>query len=116
MKKPYPYIKNNWMTMETPRGAEANAIVYSLVKSALANHLKPYHYFSYLLTAMPNLDLDPSKEALDDFMPWSKVLPQIAIKRLRQLRNNSKNNQFSVNAQVGCEKLIVFFFVKVWRV
>ncbi|MEG2285731.1 MAG: transposase domain-containing protein [Eubacterium sp.] len=69
--------------METPRGTEANAIVYSLVKSALANHLKPYYYFSYLLTTMPNLDLETSKEALNDFMPWSKVLPQDCYKTLK---------------------------------
>ncbi|MEG1106994.1 MAG: transposase domain-containing protein [Eubacterium sp.] len=69
--------------METPRGAEANAIVYSLVKSARANNLKPYYYFSYLLTAIPNLDLETSKEALNDFMPWSKVLPQDCYKTLK---------------------------------
>ncbi|MEG2898350.1 MAG: transposase domain-containing protein [Eubacterium sp.] len=86
MKKPYPYVKNNWMTMETPRGAEANAIVYILVKSALANNLNPYYYFSYLLTAIPNLDLETSKEALNDFMPWSKVLPQDCYKMVETTR------------------------------
>ncbi|MFR8348862.1 MAG: transposase domain-containing protein [Clostridium sp.] len=34
-------------------GAQASAIVYSIAETAKANNLKPYQYFEYLLTELP---------------------------------------------------------------
>jgi transposase len=60
----------------TARGAEASAILYSMVETAKANGLSPYAYLKYLLEQLPNIDLeDPS--ALDMLMPWSSELPTL---------------------------------------
>ena len=41
--------------IDTIRGAKASAIIYSIVETAKANHLKPYEYFTYILTELPKL-------------------------------------------------------------
>ena len=63
-------------------GAEASAIVYSIVETAKANDLKPYEYLKYLLTEIPKHieDKDAHKAYLDDLLPWSENLPDICKK------------------------------------
>lgn len=56
----------------TPNGAKASAIIYSLVETAKENGLKPFDYLEYLLQEMPNADLTD----LNRFMPWSDALPE----------------------------------------
>ena len=75
--------KKNWVLINTIKGAEANAIAYSISESAKANNLKPYMYFKHLLTVLPehtdkegNIPLD----VLDSVMPWSKSLPEECYK------------------------------------
>ena len=66
----------------TKKGAEASAIVYSIVETAKANNLKPYEYLKYLLTEIPKHieDKDARKAYLDDLLPWSENLPDICKK------------------------------------
>lgn len=45
--------RKNWEVIDTIRGAESSAGIYSIVKTAKANNLKPYEYFEYLLTELP---------------------------------------------------------------
>jgi len=45
--------KKNWVMIETIAGAKSSAIAYSIAETAKANHLKPYEYFKYLLTVIP---------------------------------------------------------------
>ena len=42
------------MFADTPRGAFANGVLYTLVESAKANELDVYEYLKYLLTEMPD--------------------------------------------------------------
>ena len=46
--------KKNWVMIDTIAGAEASAIIYSIAETAKANNLKPYDYFEYLLSEIPN--------------------------------------------------------------
>nr|WP_277958381.1 transposase domain-containing protein [Hungatella effluvii] len=46
-----------------------------MVETAKANHLKPYDYFKYLLTEIPNHLEDPDRSFCEDFLPWSPNLP-----------------------------------------
>ena len=72
--KPFVIGRKNWMFANTPRGARASAIIYSIVETAKENGLNPFHYLSYLFEKLPNQDtLDGN--ALDKLLPWSDSLP-----------------------------------------
>ena len=71
--------KKNWMFHNTANGATASALVYSISETAKLNNLRPYYYFKYILTELPNFcdeqrNIDSTK--LDDLMPWSDKLPE----------------------------------------
>ena len=71
--------KKNWMFHNTANSATASALVYSISETAKLNNLRPYYYFKYILTELPNFcdeqgNIDSTK--LDDLMPWSDKLPE----------------------------------------
>lgn len=72
--RPFCVGRRNWLFSNTVRGAEASAAIYSLLETAKANHLKPYDYFEYLLSALTEIENNDDKE-LEKIMPWSKTLP-----------------------------------------
>ncbi|WP_010248253.1 IS66 family transposase [Acetivibrio cellulolyticus] len=74
--KPYAVARRAWLFADTPKGATANAILYTLVESAKANILDVYEYLKYILEAMPNTDFKNHPELLDKYLPWSKDLPE----------------------------------------
>lgn len=45
--------KKNWQIIDTINGAKASAIIYNIAETAKTNNLKPYEYFEYLLTELP---------------------------------------------------------------
>ena len=45
--------KKNWQMIDTINGAKTSAIIYSIVETAKANHLKPFAYVQYLLEEIP---------------------------------------------------------------
>lgn len=70
--------RKNWVTINTVRGAQASAVIYSITETARANNLNVYYYIKHLLTELPQLvdkngNIDESK--LEPLMPWSKTLP-----------------------------------------
>ena len=67
--------KKNWVMIDTVAGAESSAIIYSIAETAKANNLKPYDYFEYLLTEIPEHLDDTDRSFLDDLLPWSPNLP-----------------------------------------
>ena len=72
--KPFVIGRKNWLFANTPKGAKASAVIYSIVETAKANGLSPFRYLMYLFEKLPNMDLtDP--EALKAVLPWSKSLP-----------------------------------------
>jgi len=74
--KPFVIGRKNWLFSNTPRGADASAVIYSLIETAKENDLNPFPYLQYLFEQLPNVDMkDP--ELLGKYLPWSKDLPQI---------------------------------------
>lgn len=70
--------RKNWVTINTIRGAQASAIIYSITETARANNLNVYYYIKHLLTEIPRLvdkNENISQSILDPLMPWSKSLP-----------------------------------------
>ena len=68
--------KKNWIMIDTISGAKASAVLYSLVETAKANHLKPYEYFKYLLEQIPEHGEFEDRSYLEDLLPWSDKLPE----------------------------------------
>lgn len=70
--------RKNWITINTVRGAQASAIIYSITETARANKLNVYYYIRHLLTELPKLldeDGNIEQSQLELLMPWSKDLP-----------------------------------------
>lgn len=70
--RPFTVGRKNWLFSDTPKGADASAVVYSIVETAKANNLNVYTYLNYLLLYMPDMDYKNEPEVMDDMMPWSE--------------------------------------------
>ena len=68
--------KKNWQVIDTISGAKSSAIIYSIVETAKANNLKPYEYFEYLLSVIPDHMEDTDMSFLENLLPWSETLPE----------------------------------------
>lgn len=79
--------RKNWMTINTVRGAQASAIIYSITETARANHLNVYYYIKHVLTELPQL-IDKNgnieQSMLEPLMPWSKTLPADCYSKRRK--------------------------------
>ena len=73
--KPFATARRAWLFADTPKGARANAVLYTIVETARANELDVYEYLKYLLEEMPNNDYLQHTEVLDKYLPWSAELP-----------------------------------------
>lgn len=73
--RPFTVGRKNWMMIDTEHGAKASAMIYSLVETAKANHLKPYEYLKHLLTEIPKHMDDTNTDFLANLLPWSENLP-----------------------------------------
>jgi transposase len=71
--KPFVIGRKNWLFANTPRGARASAVIYSIVESAKENGLNPYAYLNHLFEKLPNLD-SRDDEVLDQLLPWNAKL------------------------------------------
>ena len=74
--RPFTTGRKNWVMIDTIRGAEASAVLYSLAEISRANNLKAYEYFSYLLTELPKYIHDFETEVPDSLYPWSEEFPK----------------------------------------
>ena len=73
--KPFVIGRKNWLFSNTPRGAEASAIIYSIVETAKENRLDPFAYLCHVFEKMPNIDIqDPA--AIESLLPYSTSLPE----------------------------------------
>ena len=47
--------KKNWVLIDSVKGAQASAIIYSISETAKLNGLNPYYYLEHLLAEIPKL-------------------------------------------------------------
>jgi transposase len=66
--KAYVVSCKNFLFCNTPKGATASAIVFSILETAKENGLNPFEYIKYLLEKLPNLDVK-DQEVLDSLLP-----------------------------------------------
>jgi transposase len=75
--KPAVIGRKNFLFSNTPRGAKASAMIYSVVETAKANGLKPQAYLQHLFERLPQLADPTDPEILSKLAPWSASLPLI---------------------------------------
>lgn len=66
--------RKNWLFSDTPAGAYASCILYSLVETAKQNDLIPYEYLKYIFEKMTGQRL--TEEFIESMMPWSENIPE----------------------------------------
>ncbi|MBO7711339.1 MAG: IS66 family transposase [Lachnospiraceae bacterium] len=70
--KPLATARRNWLFSCSIEGAEAAAILFTLIETAKANQAHPYYYLKYLLETLPKQKVCKENPFLDDCMPWSE--------------------------------------------
>jgi transposase len=68
--KPFIIGRKNWLFANTPRGAKASAILYSIIETAKENGLNPYEYLTYIFKNAPNWDIRNNVNNLERLLPW----------------------------------------------
>lgn len=74
--KPFVIGRKNWIFNNTPGGARASAIYYSLVMTAKENGLNPFEYLAWIFTNAPNLGRPGYAATIEDLLPGSAALPE----------------------------------------
>jgi len=85
--RPFAVGRGNWLFAKSQNGAKASAISYSIIETAKANSLSPYHYLKYLFEKIPNIDVFDETQ-IDALLPWSESLPD----EVRVFKNGKKPN------------------------
>lgn len=67
--KPFVMGRKNFLFANAPKGAEASAILYSLVETAKETGVDPYAYFVYTLTEAANLREAGENEKISELTP-----------------------------------------------
>ena len=82
----YAQGRRNWLFCNTPSGAEAKMIIYSLVETARRNRVNPLIYLTYLLEITPEyLDLPLRDPRMNELMPWSQAYKEYEIGRVNSV-------------------------------
>ena len=68
--RPFTVGRRNWLFSDTPKGADASAIVYTMVEMAKTHNLNIYKYLNYLLERLPETVM--SEEELAKLAPWNE--------------------------------------------
>ena len=66
--RPFVIGRKAWLFSDTPAGAHASALIYSLVETAKANGCEPYLWLNHVLN---NLTKDASVDHVESLLPWN---------------------------------------------
>lgn len=76
--------RKNWLFAVVPSGAEASALIYTMVEMARANGVNVYQYLTYLLEKCPTSQT--SDEELEKLAPWDPEVKRITGERSAALQ------------------------------
>ena len=66
--RPFAVGRKVWLFADTPAGAKASAVYFSLVETAKAHDLEPYEYLCKVIERIPYAETVEQWEAL---LPWN---------------------------------------------
>jgi transposase len=69
--RPFVVGRKNWLFSSSVKGANASAVLYSVIETAKANGLEPFAYLQQVFKALPNAETVEQIEAL---LPWNVSL------------------------------------------
>jgi hypothetical protein len=61
-----------WLFSNTPSGAMASSVMYSIMETSKENGLHPFRYMEFLLETLPSA----KSSDLESLLPWSESLPE----------------------------------------
>ena len=74
--RPFVIGRKNWLFSDTPAGARASAVIYSIVETAKANNLASRDYIQFLFENLPDMEIQTHPERLDQILPWGKLIQE----------------------------------------
>ena len=74
--RPFTLGRKNWMNVYSINGAQASAVIYSIVETAKANNLRIYDYLEFLLSELSQHSGDTSLDFLKDLLPWNQTVQE----------------------------------------
>ncbi len=77
--RPFVVGRKSWLFSNTPAGAHASALIYSLVETAKANGREPYTWLRTVLRELPRARTVQDYEAL---LPWNLALETLAVQAI----------------------------------
>lgn len=66
--RPFAIGRRAWLFADTPRGAHASAVHYSLIETAKLHELEPYQYINTVFKALPYAK---TVEDIESLLPWN---------------------------------------------
>ena len=78
--RPFVIGRKAWLFSDTPAGANASAIIYSMVETAKANGLDPY---AWLRRVMRDLPSARTVEEIEALLPWNLQAADLTIEMVR---------------------------------
>lgn len=66
--RPFVIGRKNWLFSDTPKGAKASAMLYSIIETAKANSLEPFNYLSHVFKMLPAAK---NLEEIEALLPWN---------------------------------------------
>ena len=73
--RPFAVGRKNWLFSDSVNGANASAVVYTMIEMAKAHDLNIYGYLKYLLEQRPSEEM--TDEQLSELALWSDKLQSI---------------------------------------
>ena len=73
--RPFAVGQKNWLFSDSVEGANASAVVYTMVEMAKAHDLNVYGYLKFLLDHRPTKEMTDNQ--LAELAPWSEKLQSI---------------------------------------
>ncbi len=72
--KPFVIGRKNWLFSNTPNGAYASSVLYSIVQTAILNQINPYKYISHVLHILANAKINELD--LNTLTPYNESIRQ----------------------------------------
>jgi len=66
--RPFVIGRKNWLFSDTPKGAKASAMLYSIIETAKANNIEPFKYLSHVFKMLPAAK---NLEDIEALLPWN---------------------------------------------
>lgn len=73
--RPFTVGRRNWLFSDTPKGADASSMVYTMVEMAKAHGLNIYKYLNFLLERLPGTVM--TDDELSKLVPWNETVQEI---------------------------------------